>query len=77
MAAAFPNVARTGGVLKAQYTIKYLLVAIIFFVSGLTLPLRNLVSSLSATPLGKFAKADDDVVRLSSTVEQEIGSCTW
>ncbi|GAA5834418.1 hypothetical protein JCM3766R1_005207 [Sporobolomyces carnicolor] len=42
MAAAFPNVARTGGVLKAQYTIKYLLVAIIFFVSGLTLPLRNL-----------------------------------
>ncbi|GAA5952958.1 hypothetical protein JCM3765_003018 [Sporobolomyces pararoseus] len=42
MAAAFPNVARTGGVLKAQFTIKYLLVAIIFFVSGLTLPLRNL-----------------------------------
>ncbi|GAA5897826.1 Rch1p [Sporobolomyces salmoneus] len=42
MAAAFPNVARTNGILKAQYTIKYLLVAIIFFVSGLTLPLRNL-----------------------------------
>jgi len=46
MAAAFPNVARTGGVLKAEYTIKFLLVAIIFFVSGLTLPLRNLVGHI-------------------------------
>ncbi|GAA6017670.1 hypothetical protein JCM11491_001163 [Sporobolomyces phaffii] len=42
MAAAFPNVARTGGIIKAQYTIKYLFVAIIFFISGLTLSLRNL-----------------------------------
>lgn len=46
MAAAFPNVARTGGVLKAEYSIKFLLVAIIFFVSGLTLPLRNLVGHI-------------------------------
>jgi len=57
MAAAFPNVARTGGVLKAQYTIKYLLVAIIFFVSGLTLPLRNLVSRFSLTQLTSIKAA--------------------
>ncbi|GAA5921470.1 hypothetical protein JCM1841_005472 [Sporobolomyces salmonicolor] len=42
MAAAFPNVARPNGVLEAQWSIRYILVAIIFLVSGLTLPLRNL-----------------------------------
>ncbi|GAA6060023.1 hypothetical protein JCM10212_001020 [Sporobolomyces blumeae] len=46
MAAAFPNVARTGGVLEAEWSIKYLLVAIIFLISGLTLPLRNLYRRL-------------------------------
>ncbi|GAA5865208.1 hypothetical protein JCM1840_003946 [Sporobolomyces johnsonii] len=46
MAAAFPNVARPNGVLEAQWSIRYLLVAIIFLVSGLTLPLRNLYRRL-------------------------------
>ncbi|GAA6008832.1 hypothetical protein JCM10207_001740 [Rhodosporidiobolus poonsookiae] len=42
LAAAFPNVARSHGVLEAQWSIKILCVAIIFFISGLNLPLRNL-----------------------------------
>ncbi|GAA5851603.1 hypothetical protein JCM8547_001145 [Rhodosporidiobolus lusitaniae] len=42
LASQFPNIARSGGILEAQWSIKYLAVAIIFFVSGLTLPLRNL-----------------------------------
>lgn len=35
---------REGGIVKAQYTVKYLLVALIFFFSGLTLPGLHLVS---------------------------------
>ncbi|GAA5991637.1 hypothetical protein JCM11641_000205 [Rhodosporidiobolus odoratus] len=42
LAAAFPNVARSGGIIQAQWSIKYLAVAIIFLISGLTLPPRNL-----------------------------------
>ncbi|GAA6032430.1 hypothetical protein JCM8097_008171 [Rhodosporidiobolus ruineniae] len=42
LASQFPNVARPHGVLKAQWTIKYLAVGIIFLISGLSLPLRNL-----------------------------------
>lgn len=33
----FPNVGRSGGIIRAEYTVKYLVVAIIFFISGLTL----------------------------------------
>ncbi|ORY89758.1 SBF-like CPA transporter family-domain-containing protein [Leucosporidium creatinivorum] len=42
LASRFPNVARNGGIIHAEWSIKYLLVAIIFLVSGLTLPLANL-----------------------------------
>lgn len=43
LAHAFPNVGRQGGIIQAEWSVKYLLVAIIFFVSGLSLPLANLV----------------------------------
>ncbi|BGP16797.1 hypothetical protein JCM10213_002191 [Rhodosporidiobolus nylandii] len=42
LASAFPNVARSGGILHAEWSIKYLVVAIIFLISGLSIPLRNL-----------------------------------
>ncbi|GAA5893306.1 hypothetical protein JCM6882_008000 [Rhodosporidiobolus microsporus] len=46
LAAAFPNVARPNGVLEAQWSIRILCVAIIFFIAGLTYPLRNLYISI-------------------------------
>ncbi|GAA5837901.1 hypothetical protein JCM11251_004693 [Rhodosporidiobolus azoricus] len=46
LAAAFPNVARPNGVLEAQWSIRLLCVAIIFFIAGLTYPLRNLYISV-------------------------------
>ena len=42
--------AREGGIIKAQFTIKYLAVAVIFFISGLSLPLINLVRSRVPIP---------------------------
>jgi len=47
LAHLFPNVARSGGVLKAQWTVHYLVVAIIFFISGLSLPLAHLKKQAS------------------------------
>ncbi|GAA5820933.1 hypothetical protein JCM3770_002635 [Rhodotorula araucariae] len=38
----FPNVARQGGILEAEWSIRLLAVAIIFFISGLSIPLRNM-----------------------------------
>ncbi|SCZ89658.1 BZ3500_MvSof-1268-A1-R1_Chr9g10530 [Microbotryum saponariae] len=43
LAHSFPNVGREGGIVHAQWSVNYLLVAIIFFVSGLSLPLHNIV----------------------------------
>lgn len=37
----FPNVARQDGVLKSQWSISYGLVALIFLISGLTIPLAD------------------------------------
>ncbi|SCV69847.1 BQ2448_1241 [Microbotryum intermedium] len=43
LAHSFPNVGREGGIIQAEWSVNYLLVAIIFFVSGLSLPLQNIV----------------------------------
>ncbi|KDE03680.1 hypothetical protein MVLG_05869 [Microbotryum lychnidis-dioicae p1A1 Lamole] len=43
LAHSFPNVGREGGIVHAQWSVNYLLVAIIFFVSGLSLPLHKIV----------------------------------
>ncbi|BGP48822.1 LRR receptor-like serine/threonine-protein kinase RGI2 [Rhodotorula kratochvilovae] len=42
LAWAFPNVARQGGIIQAEWSIRLLAVAIIFFISGLSIPLRNM-----------------------------------
>jgi sodium/bile acid cotransporter 7 len=39
----FPNVGRRGGSVRSEYTVNYLAVAIIFFISGLSLPFPKLV----------------------------------
>ncbi|KAK4054185.1 LRR receptor-like serine/threonine-protein kinase RGI2 [Microbotryomycetes sp. JL201] len=46
LAHSFPDVAKEGGVIKSEYTISYLAVAIIFFISGLSLPLENLIKRI-------------------------------
>ncbi|GJN91063.1 hypothetical protein Rhopal_004078-T1 [Rhodotorula paludigena] len=38
----FPNVARQGGIIEAEWSIRYLAVGIIFLISGLSIPPRNL-----------------------------------
>lgn len=40
----FPEVARPGGYIHSEWSSRYLFVAVIFFISGLSLPLQNLVS---------------------------------
>lgn len=39
----FPTVGRRGGSVRSEYTVNYLAVAIIFFISGLSLPFPKLV----------------------------------
>jgi solute carrier family 10 (sodium/bile acid cotransporter), member 7 len=39
----FPDVGKTGGIVKSQYTVTYGAVAVIFLVSGLTLPTERLL----------------------------------
>ncbi|KAK4054691.1 LRR receptor-like serine/threonine-protein kinase RGI2 [Microbotryomycetes sp. JL221] len=46
LAHSFPNVAKDNGAIKSEYTISFLAVAIIFFISGLSLPLANLVKRI-------------------------------
>ncbi|ODV93676.1 hypothetical protein PACTADRAFT_45868 [Pachysolen tannophilus NRRL Y-2460] len=47
LAHSFPNVARQGGYIKAQYTIGYLAVAIIFFISGLSMKTKQLAVNMA------------------------------
>lgn len=46
LAYKFPNFARQGGLLKAQYTISYGAVAIIFLISGLSMTTRDLLHNI-------------------------------
>lgn len=39
LAALFPNVGRHGGIIRSQWSVSYGLVALIFLISGLTIPL--------------------------------------
>src|ERR1700712_2751511 len=40
----FPNVAKHGGVIRSEYTIMYGVIAIIFLISGLSIPRQKLFS---------------------------------
>jgi sodium/bile acid cotransporter 7 len=41
----FPSVGKTGGYVRSEYSITYGAVAIIFLISGLTLPLKRLLAN--------------------------------
>ncbi|KAM0745955.1 hypothetical protein T439DRAFT_330155 [Meredithblackwellia eburnea MCA 4105] len=47
LAYAWPNVGRRHGVVHTEWSVKYLLIAIIFFVSGLSLPILGLVTMMN------------------------------
>jgi sodium/bile acid cotransporter 7 len=42
----YPRLGATGGIIRAEYTVKYGCVIIIFFLSGLSLPTKNLIDQL-------------------------------
>ncbi|KAJ3037404.1 hypothetical protein HDV00_001711 [Rhizophlyctis rosea] len=48
LAAAWPNLGRKGGILRTEYTVKYVCVCLIFLITGMALKTRVLAQSLLA-----------------------------
>lgn len=51
LAAAIPDLGRTGGYIRSEYTVKYCCVIIIFLLSGMSLKTRALLSAATALPM--------------------------